>query len=511
MYNISLVKLFYILNLGFRACLRQSNFWSGSGAVSFLSNNVFKSGENLNTLHDYFVCMQDGKDSEGFMKNIKKKVRDWGSRHQQTASTFKYSVLLLLSALTFAFIFAFFNLYHTDPDSARYMLSALVQSQAAIIAIVISLTLIAVQLTASAYSPRVIRIFRDNFDMWLLLGLYGGSIFYGLLVLKMIRGEDLSQIPLFGISLETHISYALFLGFFSIVMLFQYMLNIINLLNPANIIKRLSEGITKDKILKYIKSAKTSEEVETSTVEDPIQPIMDIIHGSIMKYDIETTRVGLEGVTERVIDAINSDDKRLQEASDDFCDHLRAVANLAARIGDEQPIVYVIRNLETFMKSKAEKKLEYASMQAIYSIGTVGTDVVKKGLEYATTEAAWCLGEVGKTALNKEFKDKDVADVAWYLEEIGKIAAKKELADKAMKVEVVYSLVTIGITAVEKQCGLTICQSTLSLAKLTILSEEIVEDAIQNYEAKLKEQDRDPFQKFKKLYEQKLEKLRAEK
>jgi uncharacterized membrane protein len=42
------------------------------------------------------------------------------------------------------------------------MLSAVVQTQAAIIAIVITLTLIAVQLTASAYSPRVIDIFKKN-------------------------------------------------------------------------------------------------------------------------------------------------------------------------------------------------------------------------------------------------------------------------------------------------------------------------------------------------------------
>jgi tellurite resistance protein len=103
-----------------------------------------------------------------------------------------------------------------------------------------------------------------------------------------------------------------------------------------------------------------------------------------------------------------------------------------------------------------------------------------------------------------------VADVAWYLEEIGKIAAKKELTDEAMNVEVVSSLMTIGITALEKQRGLTICQSTLSLAKLTILSEEIVKTMIQDYESKLEEQDREPFQKFEKLYEQELEKQRAE-
>jgi hypothetical protein len=313
--------------------------------------------------------MQNGKENfKEFMKTTKEKVRDWWVSYGKlwTKRIFEYLFLAVLFNFVGAVLFVYFDLAQTDPDSARYMLSALVQSQAAIVAIVISLTLIAVQLSASAYSPRVIRIFRNNPDVWLLLGLYGMSIFYGLLILKTIRDGDLSKIPLFNYPIETHIISAYFLGVFSFLMLFRYILSIIDLLNPTNIINRLKIDITKDKIL--------------NSKEDPIQPIMDIIHSSIMKYDLETTRVGLEKVTEQVIKIIDSDDKRCQEASKDFCDRLKAVADLAARIGDEQPIKYVIRNLATFMKSKAEKKLEYASMQAIYSIGSVGMDGVKKVL-----------------------------------------------------------------------------------------------------------------------------------
>jgi len=53
-----------------------------------------------------------------------------------------------------------FGAFTIADDIARYLLSALVQSLAAIIAIVVTLTLVAVQLTASAYSPRVIDIFK---------------------------------------------------------------------------------------------------------------------------------------------------------------------------------------------------------------------------------------------------------------------------------------------------------------------------------------------------------------
>jgi hypothetical protein len=178
------------------------------------------------------------------------------------------------------------------------MLSALVQSQAAIVAIVITLTLIAVQLTASAYSPRVIDIFKKNPDMWILLGCYGVSIIYGLFLLKMVEGtegEVVSQsifwsLGPISISFEFCVSLAYWLGVFTFVVLFPYLWYTFSLLKSENIIKRLAIKITKDKIL--------------NPKEYPVQPIMDIIHASIIKYDLETTRIGLKTFTEQVLEII---------------------------------------------------------------------------------------------------------------------------------------------------------------------------------------------------------------
>ncbi|MEA1926381.1 MAG: hypothetical protein U9M90_04060, partial [Patescibacteria group bacterium] len=75
---------------------------------------------------------------------------------------------------------------------------------------------------------------------------------------------------------------------------------------------------------------------------------------------------------------------------------------------------------------------------------------------------------------------------------------------------VALSLVRVGITAVEKGLEDATLQAALSLAELTIRSEEIVKTAIQDYESNLEEKDRDSFQKFMKIYEQVLEELRAE-
>jgi len=139
-------------------------------------------GLDFNTLHVYsFVCRRKKRTIKQLFVNIWNKVHDWWmsfeSRHLWIARLFVYSTCLAVVVLVCFSLFRYFNLFHTDVTSARYMLSALVQSQAAIVAIVITLTLIAVQLTASAYSPRVIDIFKKNPDMWILLGCYGVSIF----------------------------------------------------------------------------------------------------------------------------------------------------------------------------------------------------------------------------------------------------------------------------------------------------------------------------------------------
>ncbi len=65
-------------------------------------------------------------------------------------------------------VFSYFNFLHTDVDSARYMLSALVQGEAAIVALVVTLSLVAVQLAAQSYSARVIEMFRRTPDLWAL-------------------------------------------------------------------------------------------------------------------------------------------------------------------------------------------------------------------------------------------------------------------------------------------------------------------------------------------------------
>jgi hypothetical protein len=154
-----------------------------------------------------------------------------------------------------------------------------------------------------------------NVDIWMLLIFYGISIFYGLFVLRMIPDEfngSLSQfyfLTLWGssVSLEYRICFAYCLGVSTFVAIAPYILNTVDFLKPDNIIKILSHDITEYKILKHIKSVEEHKENRTKPIEeDPVQPIVDIIHGSVMRYDIATTSIGIDTIGDRAIDVIDS-------------------------------------------------------------------------------------------------------------------------------------------------------------------------------------------------------------
>jgi hypothetical protein len=397
------------------------------------------------------------KKASEFMKDPKKKMREWWEgvgykKKQLIKCLLPYSVLALVVFLVGHVLFGMANhVYFRYPfndtsrhpfsvtanltingtdnaeiyaaemyaDNARSILCTLVGSEAAIVAIVISLTLIAIELTASEYSPRVIDVSLRNLDMWILLSIYGISIFYALVLIK--------QVPLDSRMLFEDVSLAFWLGVFSYVALGPYIWNISNLLKPENIIKRLASKIRTDEILNK-KKARAS-----------IQPIEDIIRRSIMKYDFETMRVGLMELRMLMFNAIGSNDKKnnsnniTERVSIIFCRYLVRFSSLAESNMDEESIMEIIKNLEKFYKKCVEskkKKCDTAGWHVVASLELVGQTVVAKRFNYAAEQAIKSLYKVGRTAAN-EGHNEIIEKIAKFLPVVGTTAAEEGLEDAA--------------------------------------------------------------------------------
>ena len=481
------------------------------------------------------VCMQDvdgNEESSGFVGGICERIRDWEFHHPQIARPFWYFILLVFVLGVCHWTFNYFNLYHTDADSARYLLSAMVQAQAAIIAIVITLTLIAVQLTASAYTPRVIDIFRKNPDMWILLAIYGLSMLYGLVVLKMVVGgarEAVSQdvfwvlgyVPM---SFECCVSVAYWLEVFTLVALFPYICSILSLLKSDTIIKKLLNTITKNENLEYVSSLVEKEENPKQRIKKcPAQPIMDIIFNMLRKDDIETVRDGLAAVTdwaEEVIKQIDDNNdlhvktRYSKSFSVDFCKRLVRFAKLSAKRDHEEVVIEIIDKLETFAHSTEQKGLDGATMTVIDSLEHIKQIVVEMEWEKATECIIWSLGMTGNYAVGfeaEQMRKRGTGQVVNSLKSVGEIATAKGFELAILQAAQFIAFVGIDATQrdqLENSRSLEdiVLQAAQSLATLTDLHKG-VKKAIECLKPTVSKEGKDEaFQSFMKLYERELEK-----
>ena len=139
--------------------------------------------------------------------------------------------------------------------------------------VIMTLSLVAVQLAASSYSTRVVDVFIKTPDLWILIVIYGFVMFYGLGVLKLIEKADPQKCAEKYIclsNLENHIVLAYFLGIFAFLALVPYIWNTVRLLKPTPMFMILAEDVTYQNILGVVKKA---------DIEDPLQPIVDIVSG----------------------------------------------------------------------------------------------------------------------------------------------------------------------------------------------------------------------------------------
>lgn len=82
------------------------------------------------------------------------------------------------------------RLFGASAEGSRSMLSAIATSMVTVAGVVFSITIVALSLTSTQYSPRVLRNFMRDAPTQVVLGAFVGIFAYCLLVLRTIRGGD---------------------------------------------------------------------------------------------------------------------------------------------------------------------------------------------------------------------------------------------------------------------------------------------------------------------------------
>src|SRR5512134_1160629 len=82
------------------------------------------------------------------------------------------------------------RLFGVGPEGARGMLEAIAGSMITVAGVVFSVTLVALSLSASTYSPRILRTFMRDRGTQLAFGVFVGAFAYCLVVLRTVRAGE---------------------------------------------------------------------------------------------------------------------------------------------------------------------------------------------------------------------------------------------------------------------------------------------------------------------------------
>lgn len=189
------------------------------------------------------------------------------------------------------------RVFGASADGSREMLSAIATSMITVAGVVFSVTIVALSLTSTQYSPRVLRNFMRDRPTQLVLGVFVGIFAYCLVVLRTIRGADnVEFIP--SIAVLAGMAYA----FGGIAFLIFFIHHVAQSIQASSIVARIHDDTARamDNLYPQELGDSASDAVGLS---DPIRSHWTPVHSSargyvmaldadsVMNYAVESGRV----------------------------------------------------------------------------------------------------------------------------------------------------------------------------------------------------------------------------
>jgi hypothetical protein len=303
--------------------------------------------------------------------------------------------LFVIAAIVVTFFYVwigypFLGFSDTNVNSARLLLSSIIQAEAAIIAIVISLTLVAIQLVSSSYSPRVARIFSSGNQMYIILLFYVTSIAYCAIILQILRG-DTGPI---GRVFEYLVSFSLWFSLFLMIALVPYIRTVLRQVQPEMIISWECQRISKDTI------------ISASPQSNSLDLIFDILHQSIMKYDTGTVKHQLPQISRAVINVLSEPltDDEIMQITQDYSQRLTACAQQSIQLDDLESSRIILGNLKDLAVCIITLRKDDAAKQVFDSVHILVKASADKRSWNTLTNILGVLQECGKSAVDNNLE-----------------------------------------------------------------------------------------------------------
>jgi phosphoribosylcarboxyaminoimidazole (NCAIR) mutase len=354
-------------------------------------------------------------------------------------------ILLVSTLLISLFLLSPLNITSGNWNSTQTHFSSVgVEALAGVLAIVISVTLMAVQFSSQEYSQKIMGSYIRSFFFWSLIVIYILTIIFNILILNRIPQNITNN------TINTKmVDLSIMLTILCFVLLIPYFLFTVMQLRPEHIIKRILMSVDK----KFAKSnqGKDLEDLDS----DPVLPVIDIIEKAMKSYDRSTIRLGLDKMYERY-DLITKEND--QFISGYFKKHFLKLSESAMLNSNIYTIKRIVDNFVKMARQHNAKEKTYATDHATDAFYQIAVNALEHNL---TEVVIYTVDKFVKvvTGFKKSEKDMIIAyeDIAPRLSGLGQIISKQnELEVATMKVleglrklEDIFGLNMVGSSAIE--------------------------------------------------------------
>jgi hypothetical protein len=376
--------------------------------------------------------------------------------------------IIMMSIAAAVIFFVQFDIFTGDNDSARYLLSAIIQSLASVLAIAFSITLIAVQLTASRYTPQALRLFFNDWRTQFVLALFFSTIILSVYIL----GNIVNDIPVD----KKDINAAVILMAISILSLHPFFLSNLRLLNPEIIIDRLGERVDRNPewILAIRKKELDTYHNEYDTAKfnmkpDGLYPLKDLVERTIDNENVTTFKYGIrtiEKIWKEIIEYQGALDK-IAPISGYFIDSYDVIFERILKKQNIEMLGTIITSMENLGRfyatvSNAKNTENEVSYVANY-IGIFGEKLIENDMLDAAKTSIGSLEQLSYYFLEKAQLDLATSSLVRYIRCIGIELFKRE---PAMISTIISAIKVIGKTAIEQDCSICAFETIDSLDEI---------------------------------------------
>ena len=303
-------------------------------------------------------------------------------------------VFLVLIVLSVAEL-APFSLANQDLENARGILEGVgVEGLSAIFAIVISLTLMAVQFASQQYSHRIMDLHIKSLAFWSVVIIYLGSLLYNVFMLGRLEAP-----------VETkYVEISMLLTALCFVMLIPYFFITMVRLRPESVIGHLLTKLDEN-YLNSIKGLLREGETRIPGEADKMLPIMEIIEKSIGSGDRGTARFGIGEIYKRYM----ADLKKENEAyvSPYFLGHILGIGREAIIEADDDSMVQVLELFGKVGIHTIVEKMDFTTKMVLENIDIIGFKVLKD-YDVATQQMINSLQAMLREYMNTEDGNQEI-------------------------------------------------------------------------------------------------------